>query len=634
MLHRLDRLQTLVAVVLLTLMAVLAGGAAMRESATFDEVAHLGAGVSYLQKLDYRMNEEHPPLAKMLAAAPLVIHGVRADYSDVSWTFSKGLFSSMLGEWSWGHQLLMRWNDPRSTLLWSRFPMLLLTLAFGWVLYAFGSRLGGQWGGLLCLACYVSYPAFLAFGPLILTDLAVTLFCVLSVWFFAEMWRTPNRATALRFGLALAAALLSKFSSGLLFFGFAGFILSLRWFPLADQPKDPDSLREWRRVRRKYLRTGVLWAALIVYATYFVISWNQPTSSLQRLGSGALALIFRRLLMPPWLYLRGLALFVLMSSRPTFILGHAYAHGVWFYFPVLFMLKSTLSFLALLVLAGLAAYVAKVRLRGTLLHESIVPAELQFHWRALWVFLAIFVAACLLSRLDLSIRHFMLPISLIILLLAPLPRMLHLLDNAGWRPARITASFVVLLACASVATAARAYPYYIPFLNSFSLGKPGYTLVNDSNLDWNQSLPEAEDFVRKHGLKDVLLGEYGFSDPSVYVSGARFWNCQQPSATDAGRWTIVSASLIEDGHNCLWLMNYPHEALAGGSMYALKLPPVIPAVGQQGGPPPESAFKSIGGAPAGLDMQQIFYDCAMDPSQLQPTLDRMMAQFAQTQNKH
>jgi hypothetical protein len=35
---------------LLALMAVLAGGAALRESVTIDEVSHIGAGVSYLQK--------------------------------------------------------------------------------------------------------------------------------------------------------------------------------------------------------------------------------------------------------------------------------------------------------------------------------------------------------------------------------------------------------------------------------------------------------------------------------------------------------------------------------------------------------------------------------------------------------
>lgn len=623
------RLQSIIAALFLLLMAVLAGGAARRESITIDEVAHLGAGVSYLQKLDYRMNEEHPPLAKVFAAAPLVIRGVRADYSDVSWSFSKGFFASILGEWSWGHSVALRWNNPYTTVLWGRAPMVLLTLALGLVLYRFGSELGGGWGGLLCLACYVSYPAFLAFGPLILTDLAVTLFCVLTIWLFAEMWRFPKRGPTIRFGLALAGALLSKFSSGLLIFGVLAFVLTLRWFPAPGQPAERDSLREWRRVRRGCLWKGILFAALIVYAVYFVLSWNQPTDSLQRLGTGVVALFARRLLMPPWIYLRGLAVFVLMSSRGTFILGHSYPHGVWFYFPVLFILKSTLAFLVLLVLAAAVAVIAKRRLpRG-----SVIPAELRFHWRALWVFLAVFVVACLVSRLDLSIRHFTVPIALTILALAPIPHALEELKRAGWGNARILEGVAALVAAVSIVTAIRAYPHYIPFLNSLSFGRPGYTLVNDSNLDWNQSLPEAERFVQQHGLENALVDEYGFSDPTVYISGAQFWNCQQPSPSDAGRWAIVSASMIEDGHNCLWLMNYSHEVLAGGSMYALQLPAVIPAAGEPGGPPLPNAYKTFGGTPAGMDFRQIFYNCARDPSQLQPTLNEMQARFAQMQQK-
>src|SRR6202050_2410005 len=100
-------------------MALLAGGAARQESVTFDEVAHTGAGVSYLQALDMRMNEEHPPLAKVIAALPLVLRGVHADYSHISWTFSSKMFYQFLGEWVFGHSLLMQWNDLYSTLLWA-----------------------------------------------------------------------------------------------------------------------------------------------------------------------------------------------------------------------------------------------------------------------------------------------------------------------------------------------------------------------------------------------------------------------------------------------------------------------------------------------------------------------------------
>src|SRR5260370_42313706 len=77
-------LSTFFAGLLLLYMAILAGGAALRESVTIDEVAHIGAGVSYLQKFDLRFNHVHPPLPNVLAALPLFAPGARVDSSHPS----------------------------------------------------------------------------------------------------------------------------------------------------------------------------------------------------------------------------------------------------------------------------------------------------------------------------------------------------------------------------------------------------------------------------------------------------------------------------------------------------------------------------------------------------------------------
>jgi hypothetical protein len=611
-------------VLLLALMAVLSGGAARRESVTVDEIAHIGAGVSYLQKLDLRMNEEHPPLAKALAALPLVIRGVHADYSNFSWTFSSKIFHQFLGEWVFGHWVIMRWNDPYSTLLWARVPMLFLTLLLGLVIYVYGSRLGNAWGGLLCLCVYASMPAFLAFGPLVITDIAVALFWVLAVWQLPEMWRSPSRWTVLKFGLALAGAFLTKFSSGLLFFVFVAVALSLRWRSVPEQPTDKAARRAWRRRAWRNLAKATLWAALFVYVFYFVLSWNEPTGSFSIIPHFPASPFLRRLLMPLWKYLLGLLGFAFSAaSRPTYILGHAYSHGVWFYFPVLFVLKSPLAFLLLLLLAGAIAILLKGRSAGQL---SAIPSGMELHWRAVWISLVVFVAACMVNRRDISIRHFSIALALLILLLAPLPGMLESLRRLNWRGARAGKWVTIGLAVVSLATAVWAYPNYFPFLNVLSTGRPGYLLVNDSNLDWNQALPEVESFVRQRGLNHILLDEYGFSEPAAYVPQAELWNCQQPSPADGGRWAAVSANNIADGSNCLWLMRYPHEALAGGSMYAIQLPQTIPAAGTPGGPPLPQDYRYFGGVPL-FDPRPIFSNCIRDPQQLQPTLDRMQATF-------
>jgi 4-amino-4-deoxy-L-arabinose transferase-like glycosyltransferase len=603
---------------LLALMAVLAGGAALRESVTVDEVSHIGAGVSYLQKLDLRMNPEHPPLPKVLAALPLVFRGVRADYSHISWTLSEKFFPAFLGQWVFGEWLLERWNEPKTVLAWARLPMLLLTLALGCAVYAYARRLGGAWGGLLCLSVYVSTPGFLTFGPLVHTDLAVTLFSLLALWTFAEVWQEPNRKNVLLFGLSLAGALLSKFTAGVLFVAFVAFALSLRWRAVPGQPGNKTDVRKWRRARWRATLKGILCAALAVYAFYFVFSLHQPTNALDRMGTGPAALTLRRLLMPLMLYLRGVFWVVITGRRPTFILGHTYPRGVWFYFPVVFALKSSLGFLSLLVLAGAAGISRKARGATSV---AVIPAQVGVHWRVLWVSLLVFTGVCMLSPLDISIRHFSVPLVLLILMLAPLPRMLAELSGRT----RSGAALGTVLAVSCLFTAVRAYPYYFPYINALSLGRPAYALVNDSNVDWNQSLPEVKRFAEQQGLQKIGLDEYGFSDPTVSVPQAHPWNCQRPAQGEEGQWVALSANNILDGHNCGWLMQYPHEALAGGSMYAVHLHAHIPAAGSPDGPPLPSAFREFGGAP--FDIRGFFTHVMQHPDDLPRAVEWMQTTF-------
>ncbi len=624
-----DRAAGRMAALVLLLMGVLAGGAALRESMTVDEPTHLGAGVSYLQQLDMRMNVEHPPLAKVLAGLPLVLRGVRADYESFSWTFAETPFSAYLAQWPFGHWMVTRWNDPATTLAWARLPMLLLTLGLGALLYWYGSRLGGPAGGLLAVGLYASLPVFLAFGPLVLTDVPVTFFSLLAMGTFATMWRTGGAGKTIPgFGLALAGALLSKFSAGILLFAFVAFQLSLRWRPPAVAPTGKDEARSWRRRGWRNTLKGVLWAALVVYAVYFLLTLRQPTTTLAFLGEGPASLVLRRLLMPAWTYLLGLLFFGMMSVRPTFVLGHAYSHGVPFYFPVAFLLKTPLAALGLWLLAVPVALLARRRRRPG---PGILLPGRELDWRAVWVFLLVFGSFCLLSQMDISIRHFMTPVVLMILLLAPLPRALASLAAGGWRPARALAWLSAALVVVSLATAVRAYPFYIPFFNSLSMGREGFTLLNDSNLDWCQSFPEVRRFAEERRIEHVLLDEYGFAEPTVEVPQARLWSCQQPAPADAGAWAVVSAGMILDGHNCGWLLRYPHVPLAGGSMYAFRLPEPIPAAGSPEGPPPHEQFRYWGGMP--MDFRTILYKSVKDPREMKPLMKQLQREFEAQRRK-
>lgn len=240
------------------------------------------------------------------------------------------------------------------------------------------------------------------------------------------------------------------------------------------------------------------------------------------------------------------------------------------------------------------------------------------HWRVLWVGLLVFTGACVLSPLDISIRHFSVPLVLLILLPAPVPRMLRFASSVGG---------VAVMACAAscLFTVVRVYPYFFPFINSLSMGRPAYSLLNDSNVDWNQSLPEVRRFAEQHGLHSIALDSYGFSDPTAFVPQAHVWTCQKPAPEDAGQWVALSANMILDGHNCAWLMQYPNEALAGGSMYVVHLHDQIPPEGRPGGPPLPSAFREFGGAP--FDVRGFLMHTYKHPEDIPRALNWMQTAF-------
>jgi len=578
------------AICLLVLMSLLAGGAARHESVAFDEVAHIGAGVSYLQKLDLRMNEEHPPLPKLIAALPLVVHGVHADYSHISWTASqKFLPDGYVGQWVFGHWLITRWNDPFTILLWTRVPMLLLTLALGWLIFVFGRELGGDWGGLLSLTIFVSSPLFLTFGPLVITDASIALFSIGTLWAFAHMWQEPSRKRIMFFGLWLGCALLSKFSAGALFFVFIAFALSTRWRPVPHQPPTKPEVLAWRRMRSRATWKGIAVAAALVYIVYFVFSWNQSHDVLYLLGKSSLMTPLKRLLMPPWLYVRGMAVIAFSFVRPMFILGQGYPHGKWFYFPVLLALKLTLGSIVIAMTALLLA----VARRWNAPPESAIPAGRTVHWRVLWIALMVFLGIHMFSMFDVSLRHLSVPHVLFFLMLAPLPRMISGLRSRNRWIAMAVTAIVTVAAASSLYTAVHAYPYYMPYFNSLAAGRPTYYLASDSNVDWNQALPDVKAFLEQQGQHRVSIDTYAFSDPAAFVPNAEIWDCQKPTAVDDGQWVVVSSNMVLDVHNCEWLLRYPHVAVAGGSMYAFRLPAPIPNAGEPGGPPVESQRRQL-----------------------------------------
>src|SRR5215472_12013061 len=150
----------------------------------------------------------------MIAALSLLFTNVRADYNDPSWCESGWTDC----QWTFGSKLFRDWNPGRQQriVFLARLPMLLMTLLLGWTIYRMARALAGPRGALLSLTVFVASPLYLGYGPLVITDIGLCLFVILSAWTIADLWTNPNWRNLTAFALATAAAFLSKFSALLL----------------------------------------------------------------------------------------------------------------------------------------------------------------------------------------------------------------------------------------------------------------------------------------------------------------------------------------------------------------------------------------------------------------------------------
>jgi hypothetical protein len=204
----------LLVVLLLTAHYAVAAHSLRQENPTIDEIAHLPAGVTYWQKGTFKLYHHNPPLAKLVAAIPVVLAGPEMDelYRLKTWN------SDWPSQASFGHAFAW-YNAGRYFELFTsaRMVMPIFSVVGGLFVFAWSSRLYGRAGGLLSLTLWCVCPNILAHARLVTSDVAGAAMAVGSTYVFWRYLRSPTaRWTALG-GLALGIAQLAKFSLVLLY---------------------------------------------------------------------------------------------------------------------------------------------------------------------------------------------------------------------------------------------------------------------------------------------------------------------------------------------------------------------------------------------------------------------------------
>ena len=474
-------------------------------STMWDEPTHILAGYRYWTDGDYGFNPEHPPLAKLVGTVPLLFMHLTTPHS---WRDDSKATVVMQG------RRFVYGNDADVLLFRARLAEAALGLLLVLLLFEAGSKMFCPSVGWLAAVLAVFEPNLLAHTAVIGTDFAFACFGFAAVYAF---WRLSEQPTFLRLsgcGVMTGMALASKHSA----------LLLLPTFALLAAVEVANGVRgipHEQSARRSALRRGILaWAGglALIYGLAFVVLWGfyafryqarpdgltlwQTIPIYSQLLKGHLAAWFivkaARFKLLPESYLFGLVDVLLVTAGPrlSFLLGRLYPHAVWYYFPIAFVIKSTLGFLTLLVLALVA-----------------IKAWGGEHYRkAAYVLLlpAILMGAALTAGTNMGIRH-VLPIYPFLILAAAAGAWALIKRHRAWTVA--VAALVIFHATSSL----RTLPNYLAYSNELFGGTSNtYRTLSDSNADWGQGLREAARYLARRNITDCWLAYFGTADPAYY----------------------------------------------------------------------------------------------------------------------
>jgi 4-amino-4-deoxy-L-arabinose transferase-like glycosyltransferase len=529
---------------------------------TFDETAHLAAGISYVKTGDFRMNPEHPALPKLLAGAAAVAAGADARAEGDAWDTAE--------QWDFARETLYGGDTSWKRILFAgRLPMVLFGVLLGAVLWIWMRAMTGPVGAFVALALYAFSPTVLAHTRLVTTDVPLTLFVVGTAAALWQAWRTGKSGWIVVAAVSIAGSMVTKFSA---------FSYAPVWALLAVLPGEKRTLRTGLAHLGTLFLVSLALTELFVcvcygFATDFVTirALGMAGRGVDPAGMSMLRRIpYEVMASVPWPsadFARGMKDVILYTEggHPVYALGMRAERGWWWQPFLELAVKPSFPFLLLAVGGGFAL----LRSRTLFRRESLfllAPA-------------ALVLATNVAANLGLGVRHL-------------LPMFPFLMGLAAWPFAAAAPIAPVRAAVAAglllwhlVGTLV-AYPHFLSYFNEPArLAGGGYRLLGDSNLDWGQDLSIAADRLREHGAGSAILCYFGTASP--FVEGIE-WQLLPPAprakrldpwkvlSAEGPQWLVMSATNRQGIYYRAtggdepypWLDGVePDEVIGGGSMF-------------------------------------------------------------------
>jgi hypothetical protein len=362
---------------------------------------------------------------------------------------------------------------------------------------------------LLAVGLFAFEPVLLANGALVTTDVPLACLFFASVYTFYRYVKKPTWSRLAVCAVTTALAIVTK-HSGLLILPtlilLACVEIFMEWFGRVDGvPEAPD---RWRRLRQLTLAVTVISVAsyVLLWAIYGFRYAARPgdlqmiptlagyAAALKHpLQQAVIGFIARHHLLPE-AYLYGwVDILLIPGTRPTFLFGHVFGRGQWFFFPAVFLVKTTLTVLALVLLVPFA----RIRDRRRELLFLAIPV-------------ALFLVVAIASMLNLGVRH-LLPIYPFCIVLAAAAA------GSLVRQSVVGRVVVAALLVFTVISSMRSFPDFLAYSNEVAGGPSRtYLVVTDSNADWGQGLKWTKKYLDQHPAPECWFDNYNPLVPFSY----------------------------------------------------------------------------------------------------------------------
>lgn len=627
-----NRVSNYIVAAMLGIMFLILFFSAWNDSATMDELAHIPAGYSYLAKNDIRLNPEHPPLIKDLAAFPLLFLNLKFPSEHSSWT------EDVNGQWTSGAVFLYEsGNNADQILHFSRLPIMLLAILFGALLFLWVRGKYGNKIGLLTLFFFSFSPTFIAHSRYVTTDLGAAFGFFIGIAAFVKFLEkefpggkpfvNTNTVSFLKqhkylviCGIAFGTAELLKFSLFILaplYLLYGAFWAFLWQFEHNKSFKErfANFIKSYIRIFLKTLLIFII-GAVIIWLVYAFHIWNYPQERqirdtefiLSSFGARPLVdltvfMAGNKILRPLAEYFLGLLMVIQRASggNTTYFMGQISAAGWWYYFPAAYILKETLAFHILTVLALFVTVKIILKSKNKSWHNFFEWMRDNFSLTAGIIFIIIYWTQSVASPLNIGLRHILPTFPFIYLLVSrEIMIWIHNINNSYYDNFNlleklrtvsykyvkmflkygIISVFLLWIFLSAILT----FPNYLSYYNELAGGtKNGYKYITDSNYDWGQDLKRLKYYTEDNKINKIYIDYFGGGSPKYYF-GDKFygWNAEK-GKPENNSWLAVSATFrqgsiakfvngfeVDESKTYYWLKDKTPTARAGMSIFIYK----------------------------------------------------------------